>query len=80
MGHYNKTEVALNLFHTLRNRCYHWENNTKTRQTKERRLYPRITTKIFNIYIGIYPDRTERFLDDLMKAFSEDLLKYSNRL
>ncbi len=80
LSNYNKVEVTLNLFHMLYNRCYHWENITKTRQKKEGKPYPRITTKIFNIYIGIYPNKIERFLDGLMTAFNEDLLRHSNCL
>ncbi|GMB91697.1 hypothetical protein NHP190009_08670 [Helicobacter ailurogastricus] len=80
MSHYNKAEVALNLFHTLRNRCYHWGNITKTRQTKEGRPYPRITTKILNIPMGIHPNKIENFLNDLTASFSEELLEYANHL
>ncbi|BDQ28140.1 hypothetical protein ASB1_18160 (plasmid) [Helicobacter heilmannii] len=81
LSNYNKAVIALSLFHNLRNRCYHWENITKTRTGKNGKSYPRLTTnilKILNKPIGITPDRIDRFLDDLLMAFSERLLEYAN--
>ncbi|BCZ18356.1 CAAX protease (plasmid) [Helicobacter sp. NHP19-003] len=78
LSNYNKATIALSLFHTLRNRCYHWENITKTRIGEDGKIYPRLTTKILNISVGIHPNKIEKFLDDLTASFSKDLLEYAN--
>ncbi|EHO0986568.1 hypothetical protein QPB68_001913, partial [Campylobacter jejuni] len=43
---------------------------------KNGKHYPRLTTKIENVYIGINPQKIELFLDDLIKTFDERILKY----
>ncbi|WP_120946138.1 hypothetical protein [Helicobacter labacensis] len=78
LSNYNKATIALSLFHTLRNRCYHWENITKTRTGENGKIYPRLTTKILGISIGVYPNEIERFLDDLLESSSRELLDYAN--
>ncbi|EAL0093151.1 hypothetical protein BHT74_09390, partial [Campylobacter jejuni] len=51
------------------------ENILKTTE-KNGKHYPRLTTKIENVYIGINPQKIELFLDDLIKTFDERILKY----
>ncbi|GMB92253.1 hypothetical protein [Helicobacter ailurogastricus] len=78
LNHYHKAEAVLSLFHILRNRCYHWENITKVRVGKNGQTYPRLTTKILDNFIGIHPSKIGKFLDDLLRAFSGDLLGYAS--
>lgn len=70
-----KVDIVLSLLQNLRNRSYHWENILKTTE-KNGKHYPRLTTKIENAYIGINPQKIELFLDDLIKTFDEEFLKY----
>ncbi|EGD5552746.1 hypothetical protein V3621_001736 [Campylobacter coli] len=70
-----KVDIVLSLLQNLRNRSYHWENILKTTE-KNGKHYPRLTTKIKNAYIGINPQKIELFLDDLIKTFDEEFLKY----
>lgn len=71
----NKVDIVLSLLHNLRNRCYHWENILKTTR-KNDIIFPRLTTKIENTHIGIHPNKIEVFLEDLLKHFNDDLLRY----
>lgn len=71
----HKVDIVLSLLQNLRNRSYHWENILKTTE-KNGKHYPRLTTKIENVYIGINPQKIELFLDDLIKTFDERILKY----
>lgn len=70
-----KVDIVLSLLQNLRNRSYHWENILKTTE-KNGKSFPRLTTKIENTYIGINPQKIELFLDDLIKTFDEEFLKY----
>ncbi|TNB59752.1 hypothetical protein FDR72_07775 [Campylobacter helveticus] len=74
-GNIYKVDIVLSLLQNLRNRSYHWENILKTTE-KNGKHYPRLTTKIENAYIGINPQKIELFLDDLIKTFDEEILKY----
>ncbi|EOZ3533021.1 hypothetical protein ACQLLD_001396 [Campylobacter upsaliensis] len=74
-GNIYKVDIVLSLLQNLRNRSYHWENILKTTE-KNGKHYPRLTTKIENAYIGINPQKIELFLDDLIKTFNEEILKY----
>ncbi|TKX28927.1 hypothetical protein [Campylobacter aviculae] len=74
-GNIYKVDIVLSLLQNLRNRSYHWENILKTRE-KNGKHYPRLTTKIKDTYIGINPQKIELSLDDLIKIFNEELLKY----
>ncbi|ECC0152086.1 hypothetical protein FMI41_08955 [Campylobacter jejuni] len=74
-GNIYKVDIVLSLLQNLRNRSYHWENILKTTK-KNGKHYPRLTTKIENVYIGINPQKIELFLDDLIKTFDERILKY----
>lgn len=74
-GNIYKVDIVLSLLQNLRNRSYHWENILKTTE-KNGKYYPRLTTKIENAYIGINPQKIELFLDDLIKTFDEEILKY----
>ncbi|EAH7332974.1 hypothetical protein NI112_001917 [Campylobacter coli] len=74
-GNIYKVDIVLSLLQNLRNRSYHWENILKTTE-KNGKHYPRLTTKIENVYIGINPQKIELFLDDLIKTFDERILKY----
>ncbi|EIE1466301.1 hypothetical protein CUPS4135_08285 [Campylobacter upsaliensis] len=74
-GNIYKVDIVLSLLQNLRNRSYHWENILKTTE-KNGKHYPRLTTKIENTYIGINPQKIELFLDDLIKTFDEEILKY----
>ena len=71
----HKVDIVLSLLQNLRNRSYHWENILKTTE-KNTKHYPRLTTKIENTYIGINPQKIETFLNDLIKTFNEELLRY----
>lgn len=74
-GNIYKVDIVLSLLQNLRNRSYHWENILKTTE-KNGKHYPRLTTKIENVYIGINPQKIELFLDDLIKTFNEEILEY----
>lgn len=71
-----KVDIILSLLHNLRNRCYHWENILKTRIIKDV-TYPRLTTRIHNIPIGLNPEKIQIFLDDVLSKFDENLLVYA---
>ncbi|HEF8491439.1 TPA: hypothetical protein SBF08_001948 [Campylobacter jejuni] len=74
-GNIYKVDIVLSLLQNLRNRSYHWENILKTTE-KNGKSFPRLTTKTENTYIGINPHKIEMFLDDLIKTFDEEILKY----
>lgn len=64
----SKVDIVLNLIRDIRNRCFHWENLTKTR-TINNQIYPRITTsypknqiKSYQTNIGIAPEMILVFL------------------
>lgn len=76
-----KVEITLNLIRVIRNRCFHWENLLKTRMLKDKE-YPRIAT----IYpknevgekqtiVGIMPEMILVFLDDLLNAINNPMMK-----
>ena len=71
----HKVDIVLSLLQNLRNRSYHWENILKTTE-KNTKHYPRLTTKIENVYIGINPQKIDLFLSDLIKTFDERILEY----
>lgn len=73
----DKVKISLDLLKTLRNRSFHWENILKIR-INNGNVSPRITTEIHNVWIGLHPDNINRFLDDLLREFGSDLLKYVN--
>lgn len=67
----NKNKALLKLFVILRNRASHFENLLKMRNSK----YSNISYKLDeNCYISINPRNLERFLDDLINDFNEDLI------
>lgn len=74
-GNIHKVDIVLSLLHNIRNRSYHWENILKTTE-KNRKSYPRLTTKLEGTHIGINPRNIEMFLDDLIKVFDGEFLKY----
>ena len=74
-GNIHKVDIVLSLLHNIRNRIYHWENILKTTE-KNRKSYPRLTTKLEGTHIGINPRNIEMFLDDLIKVFDGEFLKY----
>ncbi|WP_072233558.1 hypothetical protein [Campylobacter coli] len=74
-GNIYKVDIVLSLLQNLRNRSYHWENILKTTE-KNGKHYPRLTTKIENIYIGLNPQKIDLFLSDLIKTFNEEILEY----
>lgn len=78
LRNFEKVDIALNLLQNLRNRSYHWENLLKVRVTNTFPpiTYPRLTTKIHNVQIGIHPFKIERFLSDLIKIYDEEILDY----
>ena len=78
LSNYKKVDIALSLLQELRNRCYHWENLLKVRVTESFPpvIYPRLTTKIYNVRIGIHPFKIENFLCDLIKTYDEEILDY----
>ncbi len=71
----HKVDIVLSLLQNLRNRSYHWENILKTTE-KNGKHYPRLTTKIENTHIGVYPQKIDLFLSDLIKTFNEEILEY----
>lgn len=73
----DKVKISLDLLKTLRNRSFHWENILKIRSNNGH-ISPRITTEIHNVWIGLHPDNINIFLDDLLREFGNDLLKYVN--
>lgn len=74
-GNIHKVDIVLSLLHNIRNRSYHWENILKTTE-KNGKSYPRLTTKLEGTHIGINPRNIEMFLDDLIKVFDGEFLKY----
>ncbi|WP_120910252.1 CAAX protease [Helicobacter pylori] len=71
---YIKAHIALNLLWTIRNRAYHWENLLKIQPNKRPRITTSFSGKTKNIpmdkilVIGIEPNKTTLFLDDLIKS------------
>ncbi len=71
---YIKAHIALNLLWTIRNRTYHWENLLKIQPNKRPRITTSFSGKTKNIpmdkilVIGIEPNKTTLFLDDLIKS------------
>lgn len=70
----DKATIVMKLIHSIRNRCFHWENLLKTRINKGR-VYPRITTNFRGTIIGVAPQNIEKFLGDILNSFDEGLLR-----
>ncbi|GMB93529.1 CAAX protease [Helicobacter bizzozeronii] len=73
LPNYHKVNIVLDLFSSLRNACFHWENLAKTR-TKEGVVYPRLSacapSGVANHserIISLAQDRIEYFLEFLLK-------------
>lgn len=73
LRNYEIVNASLNLFLTLRNRCFHWENLRKTKQLGTITL-PRIYTTIKGVFISLDYDKIESFLDDIGNNINENLL------
>lgn len=76
-----KVEITLNLIRVIRNRCFHWENLLKTRILKDKE-YPRIATiypknevREKQTIVGIMPEMILVFLDDLLNAINNPMMK-----
>ncbi|WP_205595918.1 hypothetical protein [Helicobacter felis] len=69
----HKVDVVLNLLQTTRNRCYHWENILKVRYGKRKGVFPRITTWLRGVKIGLNPMQIEVFLEDLLETIHPEL-------
>lgn len=76
-----KVEITLNLIRVIRNRCFHWENLLKTRMLKDK-IYPRIATiypkneiRKNQTIVGIMPEMILVFLDDLLNAINNPMMK-----
>lgn len=76
-----KVEITLNLIRVIRNRCFHWENLLKTRISNNK-VYPRIATiypknevRKNQTIVGIMPEMILEFLDDLLNAINNPMMK-----
>lgn len=67
----DKNRALLKLFLILRNRASHFENLLKLRNNKISNISYKLNQ---NYYISIDPINLERFLDDLINDFNEDLI------
>lgn len=74
LSNLDKNIIVLNLFQTIRNRAFHWENLLKTTMGDNGLVFPRITTiypdgaqKPNRTHIGVMPEMILEFLDDLIK-------------
>ncbi|MBZ7993840.1 hypothetical protein AVBRAN9333_09025 [Campylobacter sp. RM9333] len=67
----DKNRALLKLFLILRNRASHFENLLKLRNNKISNISYKLNQ---NYYISIDPVNLERFLDDLINDFNEDLI------
>lgn len=67
----DKNRALLKLFLILRNRASHFENLLKLRENKISNISYKLNQ---NYYISIDPINLERFLDDLINDFNEDLI------
>ena len=67
----HKNKALLKLFLTFRNRASHFENLLKLRKNNISNISYKLGE---NCYISINPKNIERFLDDLINDFNEDLI------
>lgn len=74
ISNYDKVSIVLSLLQTIRNRSFHWENLTKTRD-ENGKIFPRLTTKKYGTLIGIAPQNIQAFLNDLLDNINKDLIR-----
>lgn len=76
LRNYQKVKVAYSLFRTMRNRAFHFENLYKRNKNGTSRLASYHTFGKAKILIGIDSDKIHSFLDDMIKAFDDELSGY----
>ena len=74
ISNYDKVDIVLSLFQTIRNRSFHWENLMKIRNN-DGKIFPRLTTKKYETIIGIAPQNIQAFLNDLLDNINKDLIE-----
>lgn len=77
MRNYQKVEIAYSLFHTIRNRAFHFENLFKTNTNGT----PRLSTCLLfgkneNFSFGIETHKIEKCLDNILDCFDTETSGY----
>lgn len=76
---YYKGQAILKLFHSLRNRAFHFENLYKMNEKGPRLSITIINKNNARAIVSIHPDKIELFLNDLLESFETRLASYANR-
>ncbi|WP_236096448.1 ATPase [Helicobacter sp. MIT 11-5569] len=78
MRNYQKVEIAYSLFRTIRNRAFHFENLFKQNTNGTPRLSTCLLFGQTKILVGIETHKIEKFLDDMLDCFDDEISKYVN--
>lgn len=77
LANYQKAYALLLLIRNIRNRAFHFENLLKILPDGRPRLSAKVTfTKSYGVF-SVMPDMIVIFLDDILKSFDENLIKYA---
>lgn len=70
-----KLKIIIKLILKIRNRAFHWENLLKMGQiNKKGKKLPNIFVKVEGHVNGIYPNKIEQFINDVLECFEENII------
>ena len=70
----SKNIIVLNLIRNIRDCAFHWENLLKVTIKENGNVFPHITHKEGGSNIGIMPNKTLDFLDDLIDKIGNKIM------